>query len=140
LWGDTVCKSEQSTLYPEDGGSRFPKTLGTPLPKYMVPHPTKPQLHNHYQEYLNSHITETSFIPFRNNSLRNSKGSNGLIQSKVTLNHPFIEIWTLPFILCHAFITSHSILKANNSALKVQALLDETICHTETISRFSKAL
>jgi hypothetical protein len=24
--------SEQTTLYPEDGGSRFLKTLGTPLP------------------------------------------------------------------------------------------------------------
>jgi len=111
--------SEQTTLYPEDGGRRFLKTLGTLLPKYMVPHPTKPRLHNHYHENLKSHITETSFIPFWNNSLCDPKCSNWLIQSEVTLYHPFIEIWTLPFILCHAFVTSHGILKANDSALKV---------------------
>ena len=106
--------SEQTTLYPEDGGSRFLKTLGTHLQKYMKPHPRKPQLHNHYHENLKSHITETSFIPFRNNSLCDSKGGNGLIQSEVTLDHPFIEIRTLPLILCHAFVTSHSILKTNS--------------------------
>jgi len=83
---------------------------------------------------------ETSFIPFWNNSLCNSKRGNGLIQSEVTLNHPFVEIWTLPFILRHAFITSHSILKTNDSALKDQAYLNETICHTGIISWFSEAL
>ena len=43
LWRETTsASSEQTTLYPEDGGSRFLKTLGTHLPKYMVPHPRKP--------------------------------------------------------------------------------------------------